>query len=188
MSSLRKTIEVVTKLAEQGAIEAYAIAGAVAALNYIQPTLTEDVDILVSIAHFDKRASGLILLSPIEAALAKMGYTERSDVGILIEGWPVQFLPVASSLDEEALEQAVEIEIEPTGNPPLKARTVRAEHLVATALKVGRLKDLARIQAFLEQDAVDLAALKDILKRHDLLGAWASFCLKAGIENPLGKT
>lgn len=188
MSSLRKTIEVVTKLAAQGVIERYAIAGAVAALNYIQPTLTEDVDILVSIAHFDKRASGLILLGPIENALAEMGYSERSAVGILIEGWPVQFLPVASPLDEEALELAIEVEIEPTGNPPLKARSVRAEHLVATALKVGRLKDLARIQAFLEQRVVDLAALKDILKRHDLMSAWASFCLKAGIENPLGKT
>jgi len=188
MSSLRKTIEVVTKLAEQGVIEAYAIAGAVAALNYIQPTLTAYLDILISFDHFDKRASGLILLGPIEAALAKMGYSERSDVGILIEGWPVQFLPVASPLDEEALEQAVEIEIDSTGTPPLRARSIRAEHLVATALKVGRLKDLARIQAFLEQRAVDLAALKDILKRHDLMGAWAAFCLKAGIENPLGKT
>lgn len=50
--SLRKTIEVVTKLAERGAIQRYAIAGAVAALNYIEPTLTEDLDILVSVAHF----------------------------------------------------------------------------------------------------------------------------------------
>jgi hypothetical protein len=93
--SLRKTIEVVTKLAEQRAIQRYAIAGAVAALNYIQPTLTEDLDILVSIAHFEKRPSGLILLTPIEKALANMGYNERSDVGHMIEGWPVQFLPVA---------------------------------------------------------------------------------------------
>jgi hypothetical protein len=40
---LRKTIEVVAKLAAEGAIRQYAIAGAVAALNYIQPTLTEDL-------------------------------------------------------------------------------------------------------------------------------------------------
>lgn len=57
--SLRQTIEVVTKLAEQGAIKQYAIAGAVAALNYIQPTLTEDLDILVSIADFAEHKSGL---------------------------------------------------------------------------------------------------------------------------------
>lgn len=60
--SLRNTIEVVTRLAESGAIERYAIAGAVAALNYIQPTLTEDLDVLVS--HFESRRSGLILLDP----------------------------------------------------------------------------------------------------------------------------
>jgi hypothetical protein len=44
--SLRKTIEIVVRLAEQGTIQRYAIAGAVAALNYIEPTLTEDLDIL----------------------------------------------------------------------------------------------------------------------------------------------
>ena len=57
--SLEKTIEVVSKLADQGTIKRYAIADAVAALNYILPTLTEDLDILVSLAEFEKRESGL---------------------------------------------------------------------------------------------------------------------------------
>ena len=48
--TLRKTIAVIVKLEEQGTIHRYAIAGAVAALNYIQPTLTEDLDILISVA------------------------------------------------------------------------------------------------------------------------------------------
>jgi hypothetical protein len=183
--SMRKTIEVITQLAAHGAIENYAIAGAVAALNYIEPTLTEDLDILVSIANFEKRQSGLILLTPIEQALAGMGYTERTDVGFMIEGWPVQFLPVASLLDEEALENALELEIDITGDPPLKARCLRPEHLVAIAIKVGRLKDLARVQAFLDSDAVDLAALKRVLERHNLMRQWLSFCTKAGIEDPL---
>jgi hypothetical protein len=52
--------------------------------------------------------------------------------------------------------------------------------LVAIALRVGRLKDLARIEAFLDQEAVGLDALKDILKRFDLTQAWKAFCLKAG--------
>jgi hypothetical protein len=183
--SLRKTIEVVTKIAEQGAIQRYAIAGAVAALNYIQPTLTEDLGILVSVAHFEKRQSGLILLTPIEKALANMGYTERTDVGYMVEGWPVQFLPVASALDEEALEKAIELDVELTGEPPLKARCLRAEHIVAIAVKLGRLKDLARVQAFLDQDVVDLVALEDVLEKHALSDAWRVFCIKAGIENPL---
>ena len=185
--SLQKTIEVVAKLAQAGVIQQYAIAGAVAALNYIQPTLTEDLDILISVAHFEKRQSGLILLAPIERALAAMGYTERTDVGYLIEGWPVQFLPVASDLDEEALEKAIDIESE-TGDHSFKARCLSAEYVVAIAIRLGRLKDLARVQAFLEQQAVDLAVLKTTLERHNLMDSWRSFCAKAGIENPLFTT
>jgi hypothetical protein len=181
---LRRTIEVITGLAERGVIRQYAIAGAVAALNYIEPTLTEDLDILVSVADFEHK-SGLILLAPIEKALAELGYNQRSDVGISVEGWPVQFLPVASALDEEALENAIELEIDLTGDRPLKVRCLRAEHVVATAIKLGRLKDLARVQAFLEQKAINLSALKDVLERHHLMGNWLSFCGKAGIENPL---
>jgi hypothetical protein len=113
-----------------------------------------------------------------------MGYTERSDLGFMIEGWPVQFLPVASELDEEAVERAVELDIDLTRDPPLKARCLRAEHVVAIAVKLGRLKDLARVQAFLEEAAVDLVALKDVLQRHHLMDAWLTFCAKSGIESP----
>jgi hypothetical protein len=60
---LRKTIEVITRLAAEGALKQYAIAGAVAALNHIQPTLTEDLDVLVSVGDFEQRSSGLIVLT-----------------------------------------------------------------------------------------------------------------------------
>jgi hypothetical protein len=183
--SLRKTIEVVAKLAESGVIQRYAIVGAIAALNYIQPTLTEDLDVLISVADFDRHKSGLLLLTPIEKALAAMGYTERSDVGYMIEGWPVQFLPVASGLDQEGLEQAIEVDMGVPGEPPFRARCLRAEHVVATAVRIGRLKDLARVEAFLEQGAVDLVALKAVMARHDLGEAWKAFCVKAGIRDPL---
>src|SRR5438445_6642841 len=113
-----------------------------------------------------------------------MGYTERTDLGYMIGEWPVQFLPVASELDEEALERAIGLDIDLTRDSPLRARCLRAEHVVAIAVKLGRLKDLARVQAFLEQRAVDLVALEDVLQRHDLMGNWLTFCTKAGIENP----
>jgi hypothetical protein len=186
--TLRRTIGIVVRLAEQRVIGSYAIAGAVAAINYIQPMLTEDLDILISVDGFEKRSSGLLLLGPIEKALAKLGYAERTNVGYMIEGWPVQFLPVGSALDEEALGQAVDIDVARPGESPLNARCLRAEHVVATALKVGRLKDLARIQAFLEQDAVDLRRLKSALERHNLMNAWREFCIKAAIANPLTET
>jgi hypothetical protein len=58
--------------------------------------------------------------------------------------------------------------------------------LVATALKVGRLKDLARIDAFLDEKAVDLTALKAVLRRFDLMPAWDAYCAKAGKLDLLG--
>jgi hypothetical protein len=183
--SMRQTIEVIAKLAARGVIKRYAIAGAVAALNYIEPTLTDDLDVLISIGDFAKRRSGLILLQPIEKALAEMGYVNRSDVGIVVEGWPVQFLPVASALDEEALDKAIEVEFRPRGEPPIKTRCLRAEHVVAIAVKVGRPKDWARVAAFLEQRAVNLASLKRVLERHGLIDGWKRFCRRSGIKNPL---
>lgn len=183
--SLEGTIKVIMKLAEAGAIEEYAIAGAVAALNYIEPMLTEDLDVLVSIAGFEQRKSGLILLTPIEKELNRIGYNQRTDVGYLIEGWPVQFLPVASPLDEEALKQANDIEMPAGDGTSFKVRCLSAEHVVAKAISVGRLKDLARVQAFLEQDKVDLQKLRKLLERHKLMAAWLDFCKKADIENPL---
>jgi len=183
--AMQKTIEVVIRLVEKRVIGNYAIAGAVAALNYIQPALTEDLDILISVGDFERRPSGLLLLGPIEKALADMGYMERTDVGYRIEGWPVQFLPAASPLEEEALNQAIEIDVADAGRSPLMARCLTAEHVVAIALNVGRFKDLLRIQDFLEQGVVDLKRLKNVLERHDLTGKWAAFCVKAEIENPL---
>jgi hypothetical protein len=47
------------------------------------------------------------------------------------------------------------------------------------------LKDLARVQSFLEQRAVDLNRLKRVLDRHNLVDAWKAFCVKAGISDPL---
>src|SRR4051794_7937499 len=132
--SLRNAIAVIAQLAAAGTIGNYAVAGAVAALNYIQPTLTEDLDILISVDAFAKSSSGLLLLSPIERALASLGYHEKTDLGYMIEDWPVQFLPAASELDSEALAQAIEIDLAVRGEEPIKIRSLSAEHVVATAL------------------------------------------------------
>ena len=86
------------------------------------------------------------------------------------------------------MERAVDFEIDLTGKPPLKARCLTAEYIVAIAVKVGRLKDLARVQAFLDERAVDLKILKDILERHGLMSDWLNFCQKANIKNPLKTT
>ncbi len=58
-------------------------------------------------------------------------------------------------------------------------------HVVATAVKLGRPKDWARVAVFLEQKAVDLDARRGVLERHRLSNAWQTFCVRSGIRNPL---
>jgi hypothetical protein len=121
----------------------------------------------------------------IYSYLKARGYEEHRREGVVIEGWPVQFLPVAGTLDADALAQATEMDIqfgEMQGS--VRTRILRPEHLVATALRVGRPKDLIRITQFLEERAVDLKVLCELLGRHGLREMWRAFCGKAGIVNP----
>jgi hypothetical protein len=183
--SMNGTFRVINDLVRNGVIGRYAVAGAVAALNYIEPMSTADLDILISVAEMKHPQSGLVTLAPIFEHLRKAGYVEFKDEGLLIDGWPVQFLPVADDLDAEALALAVEVEVTDAANSaPINITVLRAEHLVAIALRVGRLKDSARIVDFLDQDAVDLQVLAGVLDRHHLRDKWTKFCAQANIGDP----
>ena len=115
-------------------------------------------------------------------------YTTHTDwhaEGLLIEGWPVQFLPVADGLDAEALAEAQEIELEiNSSESPVKTWILRAEHVVAIALKVGRMKDRLRILQFLEEEAVAISKLRSVLVRNGLGEKWQTFCRQAAIVDP----
>lgn len=103
----------------------------------------------------------------------------------MVEGWAVQFLPVANDLDAEALARAETLEIQVHPNEgSVKTRVVRPEHLVAIALRIGRPKDLIRIAQFLEERAVDVTALCDVIDRYCLREAWGAFCRRTGIRDP----
>jgi hypothetical protein len=183
---MKQTLDVLNRMEVEGVIDRYAIGGAVGAYNYIEPTVTEDLDILVSFESSPTAPrTGLITLEPILRYLRQKGYSEFRKEGIVIENWAVQFLPVANDLDAEALAQAenVEIQINPKEGS-VKTRVLRREHLVATALRIGRPKDLIRITQFLEDQAVDMRALCDVIDRHGLKDAWTVFCRRTGITDP----
>jgi hypothetical protein len=61
---------------------------------------------------------------------------------------------------------------------------LRPEYIVATALRVNRAKDRNRIIQFLDDEAVDIDSLCDVLGRHGLADAWRDFCRRTGIPNP----
>jgi len=167
-----------------GTIGRYAIAGAVAAYNYIEPTPTEDLDILISVET--NTPSGLVMLEPIFSHLRQRGFVTHQKEGILIGDWTVQFLPVASDLDREALTEARDVELDGDGETAVSTRVLKAEHIVAICLRLSRPKDLIRVAQFLTESAVNVTALCAVLSRHDLQEALRLFCRRSGLANPCG--
>jgi hypothetical protein len=165
--SILDVIKAVNEMEKDGVIERYAIGGAVGATFYLEPMSTLDVDIFVT---FDVTPGQLIVTpKPIIDYLAARGCTMKGEY-VMIGDWPVQFLPPVSALVEEALTEAVEVDVE--GVP---ARVFTAEHLAAIALETGRAKDKARLLQFIEEAALDAIRFQAIVERNNLVDAWAKF-------------
>lgn len=160
---MKETLKIINQMVKDGVIKQYAIGGAVAAIYYLEPFDTADLDVFVQV-----NASGesLAILAPIYGYLIERGCEPKGE-SISIEGFPVQFLPVFNPLTEEAVERAQSIKYS-----RVTTRIMRPEHLVAIMLDTGRLKDYLRIGMFLEQRALNMRQLRDVLKRHNLMKAW----------------
>lgn len=139
-----------------GVIGKYAIGGAVGATFYLEPSATADVDIFVMLPTAP--GSSPLSVSPIYEYLRARGCRIEGE-RIVVGDWPVQFLPPHGALEQEALGDAVEAEVE-----GIRTWVLSAEHLVAIALQTGRTKDHARIVQFLEQGAVDADKLNGVLQ------------------------
>ena len=164
---MKETFAVLNQMVADGAIENYALAGAVGAMFYVEPFSTHDIDVLIVIPETEGK---LIAELPGWKYLSSRGYSEIRGEGIVVEDWPVQFLPVSDDLEHEAYLNATNQTLD-----NVTVRVVQPEHLVAMMLKVGRLKDFARIQMFLSQDAINSELLEDILQRYDLNDKWNEF-------------
>lgn len=160
---MKDTLKLLNRMVRDGVIRQYAIGGAVAAIYYLEPFDTADLDIFVQVEASENE---LRILAPIYEYLRQAGHKERGEV-VYIEGLPVQFLPVFNALTEEAVLEANTIVF-----ARVKTRLMRAEHLVAIMLDTGRAKDYLRIAMFLEHQAVDMRLLKTVLSRHGLLKKW----------------
>ena len=162
---MKETLKVLNRMLKRGVIEEYAIGGAIAAIYYLEPFETSDLDVFV---QGNIEGSALMILEPIYEYLRKSGYTPQGEF-INIEGVPVRFLPSFSPLIDEAIEKA-----EPIKFDRVQTRVMRPEHLVAIMIATGRPKDYLRINMFLEQGAVKMGLLKPVLRRHNLLKKWES--------------
>lgn len=157
---MKKAIEVIKELKKNNIIADYAIGGGIAALYYIEPILTYDLDIFVIILEKNKEKS-LIELTPIYDFLKNKGYNWKGE-HIIIEGVPVQFIP-ADELEKEAIKRAKE-----TTYQQVKTKLLTPEYLIAILLRAGRKKDLDKITKLFEQTKINKQKLETILKKYKL--------------------
>lgn len=156
---MEKALIVINDLKENGLIKDYAVGGGIAVVFYIEPILTYDLDIFFIPAGEN---DGLLVLSSLYDYLKKQGYTPEKE-HILIEGIPVQFLPVYNDLIEEAVKKA-----EYTSYKDTKIKVVKAEYLIAIMLQTYRPKDRERVIKFLDEADFDTGQLEKILLKFNL--------------------
>jgi len=135
----------------------YAIGGAIAAIFYVEPFTTFDIDLFYKPATNSLDADIPKIFSTLQS-----GGWKVDGAHLLCSGFPVRFLAV-SGLTAEALEYAVSTEFE--GVP---TKVFRAEHIIAIAAQVGRPKDKSRIAQMLDQTEIDRDQLRKILERHKI--------------------
>jgi hypothetical protein len=161
MPSFRDALHAINKMRDDGVIEDYAVAGAMALLFWIEPVPTYDLDILV----FPPSTSSFIVsLAPIYDWAAERGYPAHKE-HVKVEGIPVQFLPAHNTLADEAIETAV---TKPYYD--IEVRVVRAEYLIALYLdgSAKTLKRRERAAALRQSGQVDEVVLQDVMKRFKL--------------------
>ena len=163
---MEKVIKILNELEKEGLFDKYAIGGAMAAAFYMEPILTYDLDVFITGV---RTAGSIITLSPIYESLRGRGCTEEHE-HVIVEGVPVQFLPVHNALLEEAVRDAREI---PYGE--VRGRVLRAEHLMAVMLQTYRPKDRVRLGQMLHEAEFDAQYFTEVLARHGLLGRWGEF-------------
>jgi len=167
---LKKTLQKINELLETKIIRKYAIAGGLGQFYYIEPSVTYDLDLIIDIAA-DKNQ--LISLEQIYQWAKNNGYKTLEE-HIVIEGIPVQFLPVYNDLVVEALNNRSEIELY-----GVKTFILKPEYLMAIMLQTNRPKDRERLLKFFEEAEFSKEEFQDILQRFNLEKKYSEFKRRA---------
>lgn len=160
-----KALKVISRLHKEGVLEEYAIGGAIATIYYTEPFATFDVDIF----FIPPEEQGILVLTPFYDYLNKKGYKTHKEY-ILIDETPIQFIPAATALEKEAVQNGVVVSYK-----NVKVNILRPEYLIAIFLSVYRLKDREKIVKLIEQTKIDRKLLTEILLRHGLKEKFENF-------------
>jgi hypothetical protein len=156
---MEKTLKIINELMKQGLIVNYAIGGGIAAIFYIESFLTYDLDVFYQAAEEDK---GVTTLSPIYNWLKQRGYKSQKE-HIIVEGIPVQFIPIYNELIHDAVKEAVEVKYEET-----RTRVFKPEHLIAIMVQTFRPKDRERLIKMMDEADINRGYLTEILEKYNL--------------------
>lgn len=158
MAGFQGALRVLNEMKTAGAIEEYAVAGAMALAFWIEPVPTYDLDVLVFLPASE---GPLVSLRPIYDWTSAHGYAEK-DEHVLIDGVPVQFLPSHDELADEAVRTAETLDY-----LGVSVRVVRPEYLAALYLEPSArtTKRRERVAALLESPRLDRQRLDALLRR-----------------------
>jgi hypothetical protein len=161
---VEKTLKIIRELKEKKVLEDFSIGGGIAALYYIEPLLTYDLDIF-----FIPIKESIDVLAPLYRYLKEKGFKAKKE-HILIEGVPVQFIPVYNELVKEAVQHSVEVKY-----GRIKTKILGLEYLIADMLQTYRPKDRERLVKIFEEAKIDLKILNKILKKYGLYDKYFQF-------------
>jgi hypothetical protein len=164
-SPLEWALRLANAAVEKGLVGGYAVAGAFAFIYYGEPFATKDLDLMMKLSL---TPGGLVDVAPVHRHFVDGGAVAEGQF-LRLSRILVDIVPVADSLDEEALREAVEATV---GSQT--ARILTAEHAVAIAVRTGRPRDHMKIARLVASApaSVDRRKLELILERHGLLEPW----------------
>lgn len=122
---MKETLEVLNSLKKMALIDDYAIGGGIATVFYTEPVFTYDLDVFVIVKS--ELGTKVISLAPIYDYLSSKGYSWKGE-HIIVEGLPVQFIPVESGIEREALENSKDLTYS-----GVKTKILSAEYLIVIA-------------------------------------------------------
>ena len=166
---MKDAIKALNALVSRDVIKEYAIGGGTAALAYLEPVVTFDVDVFVVFTDSDR----FDVLSPVYSTLQNdfgATFDAAHPETITVCGVALQFLEAKDGLLSEACKSAKVIDYD--GVP---ARIFSAEHLIAICVSVGRPQDRQRVGMFYAAKAYDPTLLNSILVKYGLLEKWNSW-------------
>lgn len=159
---IQKALKLANELERKGIIGKYAIGGAIGAIYWTEAYATKDLDLFLRLPV----SSGGLLLMPFMSYLAEQGYPFEAQY-VKIGNLMVDFLGVYNPLTEEALDNAIEINVY-----DIPSRVFSAEYLMAIALQTGRVQDLEKIIKLYQQSDFNETFFNELLKRYNLSGKW----------------